>query len=75
MASRAVAESTETGCRSSIDNDKIFAFPDSPGSLLVVTDVETIERVAGWLRESSYTVVLTGAGISTESGIPDFRGP
>ncbi|MGE0599320.1 MAG: NAD-dependent deacetylase [Dehalococcoidia bacterium] len=36
---------------------------------------ETIERVAGWLRESRYTVVLTGAGISTESGIPDFRGP
>ncbi len=34
-----------------------------------------IRRVAGWLRESSATVVLTGAGISTESGIPDFRGP
>lgn len=75
MASRAVAESTETGCRSSIVNDEIFAFRCSPGSLLIVTDLETIERVAGWLRESSYTVVLTGAGISTESGIPDFRGP
>lgn len=40
-----------------------------------MTDEETIGRVAGWLRESSRTVVLTGAGISTESGIPDFRGP
>ncbi|MGI8657526.1 MAG: SIR2 family NAD-dependent protein deacylase [Candidatus Limnocylindria bacterium] len=34
-----------------------------------------IEEVAAWLAESRSTVVLTGAGISTESGIPDFRGP
>ena len=31
--------------------------------------------IAGWLREARQIVVLTGAGISTESGIPDFRGP
>jgi NAD-dependent deacetylase len=35
----------------------------------------TVREVADWLRESASTVVLTGAGISTESGIPDFRGP
>lgn len=32
-------------------------------------------RVAGWLAEAERVVVLTGAGISTDSGIPDFRGP
>ncbi|MDH5606160.1 MAG: NAD-dependent deacylase [Anaerolineae bacterium] len=32
-----------------------------------------IEQAAALLRQSSYTVVLTGAGISTPSGIPDFR--
>ena len=28
-----------------------------------------------WLREARRILVFTGAGISTESGIPDFRGP
>lgn len=31
--------------------------------------------VARWLREAARVTVLTGAGISTDSGIPDFRGP
>ena len=34
-----------------------------------------LEQVAAWLTASRSTVALTGAGISTESGIPDFRGP
>lgn len=34
-----------------------------------------IDQVAGWLRSARSTVALTGAGVSTESGIPDFRGP
>jgi NAD-dependent deacetylase len=34
-----------------------------------------VADVAGWIREARSIVVLTGAGISTESGIPDFRGP
>jgi len=29
----------------------------------------------GWAREVRAVAVLTGAGISTDSGIPDFRGP
>jgi NAD-dependent deacetylase len=36
---------------------------------------EELEQIAGWLRDARSIVVLTGAGISTESGIPDFRGP
>jgi NAD-dependent deacetylase len=34
-----------------------------------------VERVAEWLRASAAVTALTGAGISTDSGIPDFRGP
>jgi NAD-dependent deacetylase len=34
-----------------------------------------IKRAAKDLLKSNYAVALTGAGISTASGIPDFRGP
>ncbi|MCL6639061.1 MAG: NAD-dependent deacetylase [Firmicutes bacterium] len=34
-----------------------------------------INELADMLLKSPRTVVMTGAGISTESGIPDFRGP
>jgi len=32
-----------------------------------------IVLLISWLRQSEYTVVFTGAGMSTGSGIPDFR--
>jgi len=34
-----------------------------------------IKQAANYLVESKYAIALTGAGMSTESGIPDFRGP
>ncbi len=34
-----------------------------------------IKEVSSMMKKSSKTMVLTGAGISTESGIPDFRSP
>jgi len=34
-----------------------------------------VDKVAALILESSRVVVFTGAGISTESGIPDFRSP
>jgi NAD-dependent deacetylase len=34
-----------------------------------------IDTLAHWIYESNRLVVFTGAGISTESGLPDFRGP
>ena len=32
-------------------------------------------RLAAWIGEAERVVAFTGAGISTESGIPDFRSP
>jgi NAD-dependent deacetylase len=36
---------------------------------------DLIQRAAQDLIKARYGIALTGAGISTESGIPDFRGP
>jgi NAD-dependent deacetylase len=34
-----------------------------------------LDRIAAWLHDARHVVALTGAGISTASGIRDFRGP
>ncbi len=36
---------------------------------------EVVDRVRDWIDEAERVTVLTGAGISTDSGIPDYRGP
>ena len=36
---------------------------------------QRIDTLAQWMFEAKHLVVFTGAGISTESGLPDFRGP
>jgi NAD-dependent deacetylase len=37
--------------------------------------MSSLDAVREWIDRARRVVVLTGAGISTDSGIPDFRGP
>ncbi len=40
-----------------------------------MSNEQHIETIARWITECEHIVAFTGAGISTDSGIPDFRGP
>ncbi|MCP8967885.1 SIR2 family NAD-dependent protein deacylase [Ectobacillus ponti] len=35
--------------------------------------MQELDTLARWIREAQHMAVLTGAGMSTESGVPDFR--
>jgi NAD-dependent deacetylase len=54
----------------SADNPQVDTQPveDDPSTRSVAAALQ-------WLRHARRILVFTGAGISTESGIPDFRGP
>src|ERR1700761_7333141 len=67
--SRRTRRSTVTGSRpTAAQITKIGSVNDLSGS----DDAASLTKM---LRASRRTVVFTGAGISTESGIPDFRSP
>jgi NAD-dependent deacetylase len=36
-------------------------------------EAAAVRHLAGWLRQAHHVIVFTGAGMSTESGLPDFR--
>jgi NAD-dependent deacetylase len=42
---------------------------------VVGTGTPALDRAAGLLAQAGRIVVFTGAGVSTDSGIPDFRSP
>src|SRR5438034_7669822 len=56
--------------RSPLARRSLPAFADIPSS-----PNNSTRRLADFLRASQRALIFTGAGISTGSGIPDFRGP
>ena len=57
----------------------VLAYVCASGRIRTVKDEQIsaadLEQVSQWLIDAERIVVFTGAGISTDSGIPDFRGP
>jgi len=67
------------GKRASVDGDDRVEADDGGQNDAVFTissaNDPDVATVASWIAEARRITVLTGAGISTDSGIPDFRGP
>jgi NAD-dependent deacetylase len=55
----------------SLDGTRLSRFLDRPQNAAM----SAISRLSALLAASARTVIFTGAGVSTESGIPDFRSP
>ncbi len=60
---------------SNIDHQNDVPTATDPGDELTTAQRDAIEVLATVVRERPPLVAFTGAGISTESGIPDYRGP
>lgn len=54
-------------------NKGVCGLPESFDSERALT--VKMKKLIQWVKEAKHTAVLSGAGISTSSGIPDFRGP
>ena len=54
----------------------VQALPGLHNETMANLDLQTrIDRLARWMFDSEHLVVFTGAGLSTDSGVPDYRGP
>ena len=54
---------------------KLFLYDPQAENDMKPSTTDLIQRAANDILQSKHAIALTGAGISTESGIPDFRGP
>jgi len=55
-----------------------IGFSDNPTTLWphgFTVHSQQLQQIAGWIQDAQCCIAFTGAGISTESGIPDFRSP
>lgn len=62
-------------CVAKVDENSRNSPDASRGAVARLCGMDDIARAKEWVATARRIVVFTGAGISTDSGIPDFRGP
>ena len=72
-----IKESTFEGCRASYAGGAMYVYKTSTPMTIESTTFKNNEAfgVADILRKSNHSVIYTGAGVSTSTGISDYRGP
>lgn len=66
---------SQTAMKASLRAEQNLELPPDPNAFLTEEQLqEQVETLLDWWKDKQNVICITGAGLSTESGLPDYRG-